>query len=461
MKCLYSKSLFLFRRDLRLEDNTGLTFARTFSETVIPAFIFTPEQIERNPYRGDSCLQFMIESLEDLEESLREKKGHLYLFFGNPDEVVEECIRRNKIDAVVVNREYTPYGIHRDQKIEAVCKSLGVSFHSFDDVLLHPPERIVKENGKPYTVFSSFFQTANMIDVSKPTQMRKGKFFCEKIALAHNRRLFMRILPERRSQAKGGRSSAIRLLRALGHLSTYSSEKDFPALESTTHLSPHLKFTTCSPREVYASIVRTLGKSSDLIRSLYWRDFFTSIGYFFPRVFGSSFYEKFDQFPWNYDKENFQRWCDGTTGFPIVDAGMRQLRETGELHNRVRMITASFLIKDLHIDWRWGERYFARSLLDYDPAVNNGNWQWIASTGCDAQPYFRIFNPWIQQRKYDPDCVYIKRWIPELKRLSSEAIHTWQIEESRSSYFRYPAPMLSHRVESQKTLILYKKHLKS
>lgn len=454
---LYSKSMFLFRRDLRLEDNTGLIFALRCSESVIPSFIFTPEQIERNPYRGDSCLQFMIESLEELGERLREKNGKLYLFLGKPEEVVSECIRKNKIDAVVVNRDYTPYSIQRDRKIEAVCKKLGTSFHSFDDALLHPPEATLKANGDPYTVFSPFFQRTNKIGVNKPTIIRRGRLSSEKIAQAYDHRIFGKLLLQRRAQAKGGRSSALRLLRDLNKFEKYSVERDFPALDATTHLSPHLKFTTSSPREVYAAIVRTLGEHTDLIRSLYWRDFFTSICYFFPRVLGSSFHEKFDKVSWSYDQRDFGRWCEGTTGFPIVDAGMRQLHETGSLHNRVRMIVASFLIKDLHIDWRWGEKYFARSLIDYDPAVNNGNWQWVASTGCDAQPYFRIFNPWLQQRKFDPDCAYIKKWIPELKGYSAEVIHNWQIKKQSPSSFTYPSPMVDHTVEAKKALSLYKK----
>lgn len=455
---LYSKSLFLFRRDLRLEDNTGLNFALQSSECVIPAFIFTPEQIEKNPYRSDFCLQFMLESLEELEESLKEKKGKLYLFVGSPEEVVAKCIRKHKIDAVIVNRDYTPYSIARDRKIESICKQLGVSFHSFDDALLHPPEATLKDNGEPYTVFTPFFRKTYRMSVEAPEIIRGGNFFSEKIDFSQDHRIFLKILPGRRSQTLGGRDAALNILKKLHPFEKYSLERDFPALEATTHLSPHLKFTTCSPREVYAAMVQALGKHSGLIRSLYWRDFFTSIGYFFPKVFGSSFHEKFDKLSWSDDKAAFRRWCEGSTGFPIVDAGMRQLHETGHLHNRVRMITASFLVKDLHIDWRWGEKHFARFLIDYDPAVNNGNWQWVASTGCDAQPYFRIFNPWLQQKKFDPDCIYIKKWIPELKKYSSNEIHHWQ---EHSSHSQYPHPMLEHTLEAQKSLNLYKKIGKS
>ncbi len=456
MKLSYSKSLFLFRRDLRLEDNTGLNFALESSEVVIPAFIFTPEQIEKNPYRGNSCLQFMIESLEELDESIQEKRGKLYLFYGKPEEIVAECIRKNKIDAVIVNRDYTPYSIRRDQKIEAVCKQLGVAFHSFDDALLNPPESTLKDDGKPYTVFTPFFRKTSLMGVDGPMTSCRWRFSSETVSLEVGPQIFAKILPERRVQAHGGRSSAVKLLKGLNQFENYSFEKDFPAVEGTTHLSPHLKFTTCSPREVYAAIAQTLGTHSDLIRSLYWRDFFTAICFFFPQVLGASFHTKFDKMPWSYDKKTFQRWCEGTTGFPIVDAGMRQLQQTGDLHNRVRMIVASFLVKDLHIDWRWGEKFFASSLIDYDPAVNNGNWQWAASTGCDAQPYFRIFNPWLQQKKFDSDCLYIKKWIPELKDVSTDTIHNWHNEKFRPKHSQYPPPMLDHAEESKKALSLYK-----
>ncbi len=461
MKPFYSKSLFLFRRDLRLEDNRGLNFSLRSSQIVIPAFIFTPEQIERNPYRGTASLQFMVESLEELGEQIREKNGNLYFFWGAPEEIVARCIRTNRIDAVVVNRDYTPYSVKRDQKIEATCKRLGVSFHSFDDLLLHPPEAILKRDGKPYTLFSPFFQKAKKINVSEPVSMDRGSFSLEKIELAHDLQYFLNIFPERREQARGGRAAALNHLEKLNCLNKYQIEKDTPRVEATSHLSPHLKFTTCSPREVYAAVVRSFGNQADLIRSLYWRDFFSSIAYFFPQRFGSSFYKKFDAIRWSYNQEAFARWSEGTTGFPIVDAGMRQLSQRGAIPNPLRMITASFLVKDLHIDWRWGEKHFARSLIDYDPAVNNGNWQWIAGSGSSAHPYFRSFNPWIQQKKFDPDCLYIKRWVPELNHFLSETIHHWHSQNHCLSSAPYPPPMLDHSVEAEKSLDLYKKAVKA
>jgi deoxyribodipyrimidine photo-lyase len=254
----------------------------------------------------------------------------------------------------------------------------------------------------------------------------------------------------------GGRSEALKILNQLRSLSKYAKLRDFPAEECSTYLSPYLKFTVCSPREVYAAICHHLSPHHELIRSLYWRDFFTSIAFFFPHVFKGAFHSKFDKIKWSYHKKTYQRWCEGSTGFPIVDAGMREMNETGFMHNRVRMITASFLIKDLHIDWRWGEKYFAKSLVDYDPSVNNGNWQWVASCGSDAQPYFRIFNPWNQQKKFDPACAYIKKWIPELRDFSPTAIHAWYEEKHRAGCKNYPAPLIDHEKAAKESLRAYR-----
>lgn len=454
MEKKFQKALFLFRRDLRLEDNTGLIFALQSSETVIPAFIFTPEQIEKNPFKSDHCLKFMIESLEDLENQLKEKGDKLFFFKGKPDEVVTQCIRELAIDAVIVNRDYTPYSQQRDNKLEEVCKANNIPFHSFDDALLHPPEDTLNKEGKPYKIFTPFFRNASKFEVLPPTQNRGTNYFHGSISFAKDKSVFPKVTVT--NGLKGGRSEALKILKKLSTFSHYESLRDFPAEEYSSSLSPYLKFTVCSPREVYAAICSHLNPQHELVRSLYWRDFFTSIAFFFPHVFQSAFYSKFDKLEWSYDKKVYQQWCEGITGFPIVDAGMREMNETGFMHNRVRMIAASFLIKDLHIDWRWGEKYFAQTLIDYDPAVNNGNWQWVASTGCDAQPYFRIFNPWRQQKKFDPECKYIKKWIPELRDLPPKTIHTWYEEKYHTEYKSYPAPMTNHEKAAKETLHAYR-----
>jgi deoxyribodipyrimidine photo-lyase len=458
MKKQFNKCLFIFRRDLRLEDNTGLLFALKNAQTVIPCFIFTPEQIEHNPYRSDRCLQFMIESLEDLENQLSASNGRLFLFYGQPEIIITDCIKSLGVDAVIVNRDYTPYSIHRDQGIAAVCEAHNATFHSFEDALLHPPEETLKSDGKPYTIFTPFYRNALKLEVELPVKNRHTNYETASIPFASNKSLYNNVLPlsKRQQQAKGGRTEALKILASLGNFGSYKDERDFPAQEKTTHLSSHLKFTTCSPRETYWAIFNNLGESSELLRALHWRDFFSSIAFYFPRVFTGAFQQHFNTIKWSYDEQLFKKWCEGTTGFPIVDAGMREMNQTGFMHNRVRMIVASFLVKDLHLDWRWGEKYFAQKLIDYDPAVNNGNWQWAASTGCDAQPYFRIFNPWLQGLKFDKDCIYIKRWVPELESFSSKIIHKWFQENYHQHEISYSAPCVDHAEESKKALAAYK-----
>lgn len=454
MKKKFRKSLFLFRRDLRLEDNTGLIFALQSSDVVIPAFIFTPEQIEKNPFRSDHCLKFMIESLKDLENQLKEKGGKLFFFKGMPEDVLSQCIQKLNIEALIVNRDYTPYSIQRDNKLETVCKTNLIPFYSFDDALLIPPEETLKKDGKPYTIFTPYFRNASKQKILPPAQTKETNYFCGSISFAEDTSLPP--TPTVKNHLIGGRSEALKILNRLSSFGKYEKLRDFPAEECSTALSPYLKFTVCSPREVYAAICHSLSPHHELIRSLYWRDFFTSIAFFFPHVFKGAFRHKFDKLKWSYNKIAYQRWCEGSTGFPIVDAGMREMNETGFMHNRVRMIAASFLIKDLHIDWKWGEEYFAQSLVDYDPAVNNGNWQWVASTGCDAQPYFRIFNPWNQQKKFDPECIYIKKWIPELREFPPKAIHAWHEEKYHVGYRTYPAPITNHEKAAKEALQAYR-----
>ncbi|MCE5293019.1 MAG: DNA photolyase family protein [Chlamydiales bacterium] len=452
----FQKALFIFRRDLRLEDNTGLIFALEHSQTVIPSFIFTPEQIDHNEYRSDHCLQFMIESLQDLQGELVSKNGKLYLFYDHPEKVIQELVQSQKIDAVVVNRDYTPFSRQRDKKIADACKKLNVAFHDFDDVLLHPPEYTLKSDGKPYSIFTPYYRNAMKFDVENPVRNRHHNYYSGSIATSHDDSLYAKILPKPVLAPSGGRSNALKILDTLKEYDTYETLRDFPAQSKTTHLSAHLKFTTCSVREVYWALADIFGRDCPLIRALFWRDFFTSIAFYFPHVFSGSFHEKYDKVQWVNNKDHFKKWCEGKTGFPIVDAGMREMNQTGFMHNRVRMIVASFLVKDLHIDWRWGEKYFAQKLIDYDPAVNNGNWQWAASTGCDAQPYFRIFNPWSQSAKFDLDCEYIKQWIPELAMFTPTAIHKWYEEKNHRYSSNYPAPLVDHAIEAKLALEAYK-----
>jgi deoxyribodipyrimidine photo-lyase len=440
----YKRALHIFRRDLRIDDNTALNAALLNAEEVVTCFIFNDAQVQPHPYRSVNGLAFMIESLEELADAVAARGGKLLFLHGDPSHVLENLIQKLSLEAVFVNKDYTPFSIKRDQALAAVCDRASIPFTACTDLLLVDPETFAKDDGKPYTVYTPFFKKAQKLPVNEPVSVRKGTFggTSYKGAVVSPRDFWpQNSAPQRMSI--GGRSKALEILASIKDFKNYEDERNLPALRGTTLLASHNKFGTVSIREVYHCIAAKLGASHTLIRELYWRDFFTHIGWHFPKVFGHAFHSIYDAIEWNSDDALFEKWCQGQTGFPIVDAGMRELVSTGFMHNRVRMIVASFLVKDLHISWRRGEAFFAQHLTDYDPSVNNGSWQWAASTGCDAQPYFRIFNPWLQQKRFDPDCVYIKKWIPELRQLSSGYIHTMH-EQDITRSVNYPNPIVEH-----------------
>ena len=450
----YKRSLFIFRRDLRLKDNTGLIQALRDSQQVIPCFIFDPSQITKHRYYSAPGLQFMLESLLDLEQQLAKYDSNLSVFYGEPAVVLEKIVLQHKIDAVFVNRDYTPFSRKRDDKINALCATHNVEFHSCNDLLLIEPEYALKADGSPYTVFTPFYKNARKYTVDQVQTIRAPELYSKRLG-SSLQNVIDTNLPNSLSQypERGGRQRAIAILKSIKSFRHYEEQRNIPSQQATTFLSAHNKFGTCSIREFYYTVKKVLGADHPLLRELYWRDFFTHVGFHFPHVFGHAFRKQYDAIKWGNNRNWFKRWCDGKTGFPIVDAGMRELNETGYMHNRVRMITASFLVKDLQIDWRWGERYFAQHLVDYDPCVNNGNWQWAASTGCDAQPYFRIFNPWLQQKKFDQECAYIYQWLPELRSFNAREIHNWDKKPQSS---KYPDPIINHATQSAKTKALFK-----
>ncbi|MBA3751848.1 deoxyribodipyrimidine photo-lyase [Candidatus Dependentiae bacterium] len=456
----YNTTLFIFRRDLRLEDNTALTKALKNSKEVIPCFIINPDQVGKsNNYRSMHGIQFMVQSLLDLNAWLNRHGTQLYLFHGQPDVVVSTLLESLSIDAVYVNKDYTPYSKHRDETLARMCKEQGVSFYTEKDVLLHEPEEAVSAQGKPYQIFTPFFRKNSLLVVEKPVFESHTNYPARYTTKTIQGTLSISsleslLVPHKTVNAvQGGRTSSLGLLHSIKKFKDYATSRDFPE-KDTTLLSASLKFGTLSVREVYYSIVEQLGPQHPLIRQLFWRDFFYHVAYFNPFVFGHAFQGKYDGLEWNTDRAAFTRWCEGTTGFPIIDAGMRQLKEVGYMHNRARLLTGSFLVKDLHCNWQWGERYFAQNLTDYDPCINNGNWQWVASTGCDHQPYFRIFNPWLQQKKFDPECIYIKRWVPELRNVAPHVIHTWF--KQAHTIPGYPSPMVVHEREVVLTKNRYK-----
>jgi len=443
----YRRAVFIFRRDLRLVDNTGLNLARTSAASVLPLFVFDPRQIN-HAYFSKPGFSFLKQSVKELDTALKLQNGALLLCSGTPDKVLKTIYHKSAFDLVVFNTDYTPFSKSRDEAITTTCKELGVECIAVHDALLHPPGTVLSTTGKPYTIFTPFWKKAATFPVNKPSALAPGSWALLK-EVEQLKLPFREQQEEKQKQQaqQGGREEGVRILTQAKRCKDYKTMRDIPSVNGTSQLSAHLKFGTISVRETYHTLRSTLGDTHPLLRQLYWRDFFTHIAYFFPHVFGHSFHKVYDAIVWSNDERAnaaFARWCNGTTGFPIVDAGLRELNATGLMHNRVRMITASFLVKDLHIDWRKGEQYFAQHLLDYDPCVNNGNWQWCASTGCDAQPYFRIFNPWLQQQRFDPDCQYIKKWVPELAQLTPKAIHQLFLQQPLD-LGSYPKPIVEHK----------------
>lgn len=452
---LYKKVLFIFRRDLRLQDNTALTEAVKNAETVFPCFIIDPRQAKEHPYRSAFGLTFLAESLLDLEEQIQSAGGKISFLEGDAEECIEALLKKKQFDAVYFNEDYTPFSRKRDDAIRKICKKHDIECITFHDALLTAPGTVLKKDGNPYTVFTPFSRTAKTQKIQKPIRIRPQNFAKTSLPGAKPLKSLLKWKTHKNAAIHGGREHALKLLRSLDKQKQYEKTRDIPALDATSHLSAHHKFGTISVRETAHAIKEHLSPRSSLLTELYWRDFFTHIAWFFPHVFKGAFHKKYDKIDWKGSSSLLKKWEEGKTGFPIVDAGMRELKETGFMHNRVRMITASFLVKDLLIDWRKGEKHFASLLVDYDPAVNNGSWQWAASTGCDAQPYFRIFNPWLQQKKFDPECLYIKKWIPELETCTPKEIHSW--ERAQIKGINYPKPCIEHKKQSQIAKSLFKK----
>lgn len=449
-------SLFIFRRDLRLQDNTALNAALNENDQVHVAFIFDAAQ-KNHPYFSANAFEFMANSLKELNNEIKKQGGNLNILVGNPTELLKDLKQELNFKSLYVNQDYTPFAQKRDQALADWCQKNDLSFKSYHDYTLHPPNETKKADGKPYTIFTPFYRNASKLKVRKPETLSLNKISDQKSNICHNlEKVINDISPVKNKSLalKGGRSEALKLYDQL--TPKYDDQRDFPGHNSTSHLSAHHKFGTVSMRESYYALGQFYGFEHTTISELFWHDFFTQIGFFFPHVFEKSFTPKFENLAWQNDEEKFKAWCEGKTGFPMVDAGMRELNTTGYMHNRVRMITASFLIKNLEIDWHWGEKYFAQKLIDYDPAINNGNWQWAASTGCDAQPFFRIFNPWRQQERFDKESVYIKQWIPELKDISSKEINNWS-ELGPNLLTNYPVPIVDHKSSSEKTKTKYKK----
>jgi len=462
----YNVGVMIFRRDLRLSDNTAFIHAMKECNTVIPIFVFTKEQVTNNSYKSNPSVQFMIESLISLNEQLEERNGHLHTFYGENNAVIRDVIRRGDVDAVYVNEDYTLYSKKRDAAIEAICGSMDVAFHSYPDVCLFQPGTILTQGGTTYLKYTPFYENClarlKMFSLHSIRKYSQGWFKPlndTKHAITLKEAYVHFTEPRLTNAVTGGRKGAEDILRKLETWQNYGVERNMLPIP-TTHLSAYLKYGCVSVREVANKCMKLFGKKHDLIRQLIWRDFYIHILDAFPQVMkGKSLKPKYDNIVWDNNIKWLNAWKKGKTGFPIVDACMRQLNETGYMHNRGRLIVASFLVKTLLIDWRRGEKYFAQNLVDYDPAANNGNWQWIAGSGADSQPYFRIFNPWSQSRKHDPNAEYIKRWCPELESVSPRDIHQWYEYYDRNTDVKYPRPIVDYSEQREKALALYKKYV--
>lgn len=433
--------LFWLRRDLRLEDNAGLYEAFKVAEQngyqVQPLFIFDKNILDRLDNSNDKRVPFIHQQISNLSNTLEMHKSHVWVFYGDPIDVYRDLIQKYNLHGVYCNHDYEPYAIKRDSAVSELCRASSIQFQSFKDQVVFEKSEILTGAQTPYTVYTPYKRKwLEMIDdfYLKSYPSEKYFHFLHK-GRQQNKSIPLKVLGYKVVPQDFYPSTEID--DAL--LKSYSKNRDYPAMAATSRLGLHLRFGTLSVRQ----LARLAEKKSEVwLSELIWREFFMQILFHYPHVVKESFRKQYEKVAWRDNKTEFERWCNGETGYPIVDAGMRELVTTGHMHNRVRMIVASFLTKHLLMHWLSGERFFAKHLLDYDLAANNGNWQWAAGTGCDAAPYFRIFNPESQTQKFDPKHEYIKKWVPEY--LSA----------------RYPKPMVDHKEARERALSAFKLALK-
>ncbi len=429
-------NIFWHRRDLRTDDNAGLYHALKSDLPVLPIFIFDTNILDELEDKDDARVNFIHSELSKIDDDLRGKDSGLLIKHGKPSEIWKELIDNFEIEKVFANRDYEPYALKRDAEIEELLNSNEIEFHTFKDHVLLEKEEVVKDDGNPYVVFTPYSKlwlkklTSEHLD-SYTSGLQFDNFYTGKIDN----------IPS--LQDIGFKKSSIEIPNDSVEedvLEHYAEQRNFPAKKGTSRLGIHLRFGTISIRKL-ATKAKSI--SDTYLNELIWREFYQMILWHFPKVVDNNFKSKYDRLQWRNNEKEFEAWCKGETGYPIVDAGMRELNMTGFMHNRVRMIVASFLTKHLLIDWRWGESYFARKLLDFELASNNGGWQWAAGTGTDAQPYFRIFNPESQTKKFDSELRYIKKWVPEFQELD------------------YPKPIVDHKFARERCLKTFKEALDS
>jgi deoxyribodipyrimidine photo-lyase len=425
-------SIFLFHRDFRLDDNKTLSKLLSISNSVIPMFILTPEQITNNPYKSNNSIQFMVESLEHLDKELKSVGSQLHILYGNTTKVLNYYVDTYNVKQIGYNKDYTPYSKIRDKTISDYCILKGIEIVSEEDYTTLPLDLVVTQKGTFYKVFTYFYK--NHIQKTPPTPTVLSPSDKSKLSRdvpttyqIDDTMLESLYQPNSNVYIHGGRSNALDRLKMLETLD-YDAVKEKP-MTNTTLLSAYIKYGNVSIREVYYKGVEVYGKESEFVRQIIWHDFYASLmnGLELKDTMGGGNYRKME-IEWDNNKEWFMQWTEGKTGFPIVDAGIRQMNRTGWMHNQARMVVANLLSVILNIDWRWGEHYFAINLIDYDPSSNNGNWQWSVQLGIDRpRVYPRIYNPWTYGKRKDPNAEYIKTWIPELKDIPTESIHNWSI----------------------------------
>jgi deoxyribodipyrimidine photo-lyase len=429
-------AVFWFRRDLRLTDNAGLYHALKSGLPVLPIFIFDTDILEKLENKYDARVEFIYNTIASIKAELNVLGSDIQIYHTTPYNAFEELFKKYKIKAIYTNTDYEPSAIKRDAAIAKLAADNHVQFNTFKDQVIFEKDEILNETGKPYRVYTSYKNKW----LSKLSSAPIRTYPSEPLVDHFIKTLPVSMPPLIELGFEKTNIAIPSIQTARKTIQEYDKTRDFPYMEhGTSLLGIHFRFGTISIRE---KVLKALPLNAVWLSELIWREFFMQILYHFPSVVTESFQAKFNVLQWRTSEEDFKKWCDGQTGYPIVDAGMRELNQTGHMHNRVRMVVASFLTKHLFIDWRWGEAYFAQKLLDYDASANNGNWQWAAGTGADAQPYFRIFNPIAQQQKFDPDFIYIKKWVPEF---------------GTSSYIQ---PMIEHKtaVERAKKMFLVLKN---
>lgn len=449
----HERSIFIFRRDLRLHDNLGVLRALRESRKVLPVFILDPVQLngrERYP-----SVAFMAESLQSLDRELGARGSSLHIMYDSPERAVAGLLKRYLASAVYVSRDSTPYARKRDAALARLCKRQNVAFNEVDSELLYPLYTIRRGDGGIYSIYTPFMRAAARVDVPRPLRNTLRNY--DTIVLRNRdsvhrflARLAQSSLPNPANH--GGRKAALRRLIAMVRTQRDYDKRRNMLNHETSMLSPHLRFGCVSPREVWWVIRDRTPKAHVLLNQLLWRDFYYNTAALHQTAYVYSMNPSMRNIKWNSSRTAFDKWATGCTGFPIVDAAMQQMLQTGYMHNRARLISASFLVKVLNVNWVLGDKWFAEHLIDYDRTLNTMNWQWVAGTGTDSQPWFRSFNPWIQSRKYDPSAVYIHRWIPALRSVPAAVLHRWDRDHGAHRGTGYPAPMCNYSTAVKATI---------